>query len=86
MFVLLFIQYHKTLLLNYQNQNLNINFLFLHLLRRRLQSRQGTAPGSKLRLAKPVLRAVSINPEWYLGVKISKRFQKYIPKNTLENK
>ena len=70
------IQYHKTLLLSYQNQNHCIIFQFLHLLRRRLQSRQGAAPGSKPRLAKqsatPALMAVLINPEWYQGVSISK--------------
>ena len=85
----LFSYYHKRLILSYQNQNQYIIFQFLHLLRRRLQSRQGAAPGSKPRLAKqsvtPALRAVLINQEWYLGVKISKMFQKYLPENTLEN-
>ena len=51
-FLLLFIQYQKTLLLGYQNQNHHVLFQFLHLLRRRLQSWQGAAPGSKPRIAK----------------------------------
>ena len=61
-------------------QGIKINyhtiFLFLNLLRRKRQSWQGTAPGSKptrvKQSAAPDLRAVWINPEWYQGVKKSK--------------
>ena len=84
---LLFIQYHKTLLLSYQNQF--ILFQFLHPLRRRLQNRQRAVLGSKPRLSKQSASFEgSLNRSRMVsGSKKKKRkILQYGPENTLENK
>ena len=68
-----------------KNKNYYINFQFLHILRRRLQSRQGAAPGSKA--VGDASFVCSPNKFWMVSrSKNIKMFQQYLPENTLENK